>query len=77
MTLSSPTISAPGYVGSAEVSGLAVFGGVLGLESNLASAATVLMHIITTVCLLVFGITSLYLLKFDLGQVWRKVRKGD
>lgn len=68
--------SAPGYVGSAEASGLAVFGGVLRLDANLASAATVLMHIITTVSLMVFGVTSLYLLKFDLGSVWRKLRKG-
>lgn len=66
--------SAPGYVGSAEASGLAVFGGVLGLNANLASAATVLMHIIITVCLLVFGLISLYLLKFDLGGVWKKLR---
>lgn len=69
--------SAPGYVGSAEASGLAVFGGVLGYEANLASAATVLMHIIITTCLLIFGVGSLYLLKFDLGAVWRKLRKGD
>ncbi len=67
--------SAPGYVGSAEASGLAVFGGVLGLNANLASAATVLMHIIITVCLLVFGLISLFLLKFDLGLVWRKFTK--
>lgn len=67
--------SAPGYVGSAEASGLAVFGGVLGLNANLASAATVLYHIITTVCLLVFGLASLYLLKFDLGVVWKKLTK--
>lgn len=66
--------SAPGYVGSAEASGLAVFGGVLGLEANLASAATVLMHIITTVSLLTFGVASLYLLKFDLGVVWKRLR---
>lgn len=66
--------SAPGYVGSAEASGLAVFGGVLGLEANLASAGTILMHIITTVFLLVFGLISLYLLKFDLGLVWKKFR---
>lgn len=69
--------SAPGYVGSAEAAGLAVFGGVLGFNANLASAATILMHIITMVCLLAFGLTSLYLLKFDLGAVWRKLRKGD
>lgn len=65
--------SAPGYVGSAEASGLAVFGGVLGMEANLASAATVLMHIIVTVCLLMFGLVSLYLLKFDLKHVWKKI----
>lgn len=67
--------SAPGYVGSAEASGLAVFGGVLGLNANLASAATVLMHMIITVSLLVFGLISLYLLKFDLGLVWKKLFK--
>lgn len=69
--------SAPGYIGAAEASGLAVFGGALGLEPNLASAGTILMHILTMIALLVFGVTSLYLLKFDLGVVWKKLRKEN
>lgn len=69
--------AAPGYVGSAEAAGLAVFGGVLGVGVNLASAATVLFHILTMVILLILGISSLYLLKFDLGLVWKKIRGGS
>lgn len=67
--------AAPGYVGSAEAAGLAVFGGVLGVEANLASAATVLFHILTVIILLILGLTSLYFLKFDLNLVWKKLLK--
>lgn len=67
--------AAPGYVGSAEAAGLAVFSGILGVETNLASAAVVFFHILTVVVILAGGITSLYLLKFDLKFVWRKLRK--
>lgn len=66
--------AAPGYVGSAEGLGLAVFSGMLGLEINITSAALVLFHILTLVAILVLGISSLYLLKFDLGTVWNKIR---
>lgn len=66
--------SAPGYVGSAEAAGLAVFSGVLGIEANMASAALVFYHILTLVVLLVLGILSLYLLKFDMNLVWKKLR---
>lgn len=68
--------AAPGYVGSSEASGLAVFGGILGLDANLASAAAVLFHILVAVCLVAFGVTSLYFLKFDLGLVWKKIRSN-
>jgi glycosyltransferase 2 family protein len=67
--------AAPGYVGSAEASGLAVWSGILGLSSHNASSGTVLFHIVTVVVLLIFGLISLYLLKFDLNQVWKKIKK--
>lgn len=68
--------AAPGYVGSAEAAGLAVFGGVLGFEANIVSAAAVLFHILTLITLPIFGISSLYILKFDLNLVWKKLRGG-
>lgn len=67
--------AAPGYVGSAEASGLAVFSYGLGLDATLTSAATVLQHILTLVAVLILGLISLYLLKFDLKLVWQKLRK--
>lgn len=67
--------AAPGYVGSAEGSGLLVFSGILGLEPNLASSAVLVSHILVVVALPLFGIVSLYLLKFDLKLVWKKLRK--
>lgn len=69
--------SAPGYVGSAEASGLLVFNGVLGIDASYASATTLLIHILNTLILLVFGLVSLYLLKFNLGLVWKKFKKDD
>lgn len=69
--------AAPGYVGSAEAAGLAIFSGVLGVEANLASAVVVFFHILTVVVILVGGITSLYLLKFDLKLVWKKLRRDS
>lgn len=67
--------AAPGYVGSAEAAGLAVFSLGLGIDKNLASAVTVLAHGLTLGCILVFGLASLYILKFDLSQVWKKFKK--
>ncbi|MDD2823504.1 MAG: lysylphosphatidylglycerol synthase transmembrane domain-containing protein [Candidatus Daviesbacteria bacterium] len=66
--------AAPGYVGSAEAVGLAIFGGILGLDANLSSAATVLFHLITIVTLLTLGISGLFFLKFDLNFVWKKLK---
>jgi uncharacterized protein (TIRG00374 family) len=67
--------SAPGYIGSAEGYGLAVFGGVLGLDPNVASAGVVLYHLVTIVLLPAFGIYGLYSLKFNLKLVWAKLRR--
>lgn len=67
--------AAPGYVGSAEASGLAVWSGVLDVPSNIASTGTILFHIVTVVTLLIFGLISLYLLNFDLNEVWKKLKK--
>lgn len=69
--------SAPGYIGSAEAAGLAVFGGILGLDPNLASAASLLSHVLTTLALLIAGVASLYFLKFNLNLVWEKLTKRN
>lgn len=67
--------SAPGYIGSAEVAGLAVFSGVLGINADIASAGTVFAHILTIIVLAVLGTASLYFLKFDLNSVWKKLKR--
>ncbi|MDO8638164.1 MAG: lysylphosphatidylglycerol synthase transmembrane domain-containing protein [Candidatus Daviesbacteria bacterium] len=66
--------AAPGYIGSAEAAGLAVFSGVLKMNPKLSSAGTLMFHILTMVVLLILGLASLYFLKFDLGLVWKKIR---
>lgn len=65
--------AAPGYVGSAEASGLLIFSGVFGIDPNLASAMTVLFHICIALFVLVFGIASVYFLKIDMGMVVKKI----
>lgn len=65
--------AAPGYVGSAEAAGLGVFHYGLSLDKLGVSAATVVNHAITIVYMLIFGILGLYLLKFDLKIVFRKL----
>ncbi len=67
--------AAPGFVGSAEAAGLAVFSGILGINPNTASAATVLSHILAAIALPAAGIISLYFLDFDLKLVWKKLKK--
>ena len=47
--------SAPGFIGSAEAAGLAVFSGVLGLSVDIASAGTVFAHILTLIVLAILG----------------------
>lgn len=66
--------SAPGYVGSAQASSVLVYSGVFGIDVNLASAGSLVGQAVTLLCMLVFGIASLYFLKFDLRLVWKKLR---
>lgn len=65
--------AAPGYVGSAEAAGLAVFSYGLGFSGVFASATTIIMHGISLVFILSSGIFSLYFLKFNLKLVWKKI----
>jgi uncharacterized protein (TIRG00374 family) len=69
--------AAPGYVGSAEAAGLAVFNLGLGYEKTAVAAATVLYHACILLFMLFFGILGLYLLKFDIKLVWKKLRRKD
>lgn len=64
--------AAPGYVGSAEAGGLLILSGVLGLEANLASSMIVLLHIVTAIFFLIFGLISLFNLRLDLNQILKK-----
>lgn len=68
--------SAPGYVGSAEAASLAVFSGFLKVDTNIVSSVSVLYHGLTLVALLIVGISALYILKFDLKLVWKKIRSS-
>ncbi len=67
--------AAPGYVGSAEASGTLILSGVFGIDTNLASAMIVLFHIISAIFVLIFGLVSIYRLKIDLGDIFKKVLK--
>lgn len=67
--------AAPGYVGSAEAAGLAVFSYGMGIDKGVTSVVTVVAHGLTLLCLLVAGVASLYFLKFDLKLVFKKLRK--
>lgn len=67
--------AAPGYVGSAEASGLLVLSGIFGIQANLASAMIVLFHIASAIFVLIFGLISIYSLKINLGTIFKKVLK--
>ncbi len=67
--------AAPGYVGSAEASGLLVLSGVFGISPNLASAMIVLFHITSAIFVLIFGLISIYSLKIEVGTLLKKVLK--
>lgn len=67
--------AAPGYVGSAEASGLLILSGVFGIAPNLASAMTVLFHILSAIFVLFFGLISIYSLKINVGALLKKVLK--
>lgn len=67
--------AAPGYVGSAEAAGLAVFSFGLGFNATYVSAATIVFHGLGFVYILSTGIIALYFLKFNLKLVWNKLWK--
>lgn len=69
--------AAPGYIGSAEASGLLILSGIFGLESNLASAMTVLFHILSILFILFYGLISIFSLKIDLGEILKKALKRN
>lgn len=65
--------AAPGYIGSAEASGLLILSGIFGILPNLASAMIVLFHITSAIFVLIFGLISIYSLKINLGVLFKKV----
>ena len=67
--------AAPGYVGSAEASGLLILSGVFGINANLASAMIVLFHILSAVFVLIYGLISIFSLKINLGFILKKALK--
>lgn len=69
--------AAPGYVGSAEAAGLAVFTYGLGYDKTFVSAATIVVHALSLVYILSSGIYGLYALKFNLGLVWKKLLRKE
>lgn len=69
--------AAPGYVGSAEAAGLAVFTYGLGLNETFVSASTIVIHALTLLYILGTGIYGLYALKFNLGLVWKKLLRKE
>lgn len=69
--------AAPGYVGSAEASGLVIFSGVFGLDANLASSMTVIFHLASAIFILIYGLISVYFLKIDLGSILKKALRQD
>ncbi|MBI2338637.1 flippase-like domain-containing protein [Candidatus Daviesbacteria bacterium] len=69
--------AAPGYVGSAEASGLLILSGVFGINPDLASAMTVLFHISSAIFVLFFGLVSVYSLKMNIGTLVKVLRKKN
>lgn len=69
--------AAPGYVGSAEASGLLILSGIFGINANLSSAMIVLSHITSAIFVLIFGLISVLSLKIDLRQILSKALKRD
>lgn len=67
--------AAPGYVGSAEASGLLILSGLFGIQADLASAMIVLFHIASAIFVLIFGLISIYSLKIKVGALLKKLLK--
>lgn len=69
--------AAPGYIGSAEASGLLILSGIFGIETNLASAMTVLFHILSAVFVIAYGLVGIFNLKINLGVIFKKAFKQE
>lgn len=69
--------AAPGYVGSAEASGTLILSGVFGINTNLASAMIVLLHVTSAIFVLIFGLISIYSLKIEVGALLKRVLKKE
>lgn len=69
--------AAPGYVGSAEASALIVFSGILGISPDIASSMIVLLHAVTLVSIIIFGVISIYILDLNLGSLMKKVLRKE
>lgn len=67
--------AAPGYVGSIQAYAVAIYGYGLGFDVVMVSVVAVLMNMLTLFSILIFGVSSLYFLKFDMGQVWKKFKR--
>ncbi len=67
--------AAPGYIGSAEASGLLILSGIFGITANLASAMIVLAHITTAIFVIIYGLFSIFSLKIDLRVILNKALK--
>ncbi len=67
--------AAPGYVGSAEASGLLILSGIFGIVPNLASAMIVLFHILSAVFVIIYGLISIFSLKINLQLILDKALK--
>jgi len=74
MALSFILPSAPGYLGSLQAAGLLVFSLWLGLNSVDVSAATILIHISIMLYVLIAGVSSLYFLKLNLGDLFKQFK---
>lgn len=65
--------AAPGYVGSVQAYAVAIFSLGLGYDASSVSAISLVMHALTILCMLTFGISSVYFLKFDLSLIKAKL----
>lgn len=69
--------AAPGYIGSAEASGLLILSGIFGMDANFASAMTVLFHILSAVFIIIYGLMGIFNLKINLGIILKKAFKRE
>lgn len=74
MALSFILPAAPGYLGSLQAAGLLVFSLWLGIDAVSVSAATILIHISIMLYVLIAGVSSLYFLKLNLGDLFKQFK---